>query len=134
MYVQHEPENRVCQRIGSRETDFAISIKSAEDPTSFTPVGNEADRMLTWMTTSLPEHLVCLEEDGGGNGEAERLGGLQVDDEVDLCRLLDRQVGGLGTLQDLVHVGGDLLRPPLLVCGITHEGIVNLWCAESLIR
>jgi hypothetical protein len=27
MYVQHEPENRVCQRIGSCETDFAISVR-----------------------------------------------------------------------------------------------------------
>jgi hypothetical protein len=32
MYVQHEPENRVCQRIGSCETDFAISIKYGQEP------------------------------------------------------------------------------------------------------
>jgi hypothetical protein len=32
MYVQHEPENRVCQRIGSCETDFASSIKSGQEP------------------------------------------------------------------------------------------------------
>jgi hypothetical protein len=30
MYVQHEPENRVCQRIGSCETDFASSITFGE--------------------------------------------------------------------------------------------------------
>jgi hypothetical protein len=31
MYVQYEPENRVCQRTNSCETDFAISIKNDED-------------------------------------------------------------------------------------------------------
>ena len=40
---------------------------------------------------------------GGGqqrfrNGEAERLGGLEVDDEFEFRRLLDRQVGGFLTL------------------------------------
>jgi hypothetical protein len=32
MYVQHEPESRVCQRIGSCETDFAISTKIGQEP------------------------------------------------------------------------------------------------------
>jgi hypothetical protein len=33
------------------------------------------------------------------DGEAERLGGLEVDDEFELCRLLDRQVGRFGALR-----------------------------------
>ena len=36
--------------------------------------------------------------------EAERLGGLEVDDELKLGRLLDRQIGRLGALQDMVDV------------------------------
>jgi hypothetical protein len=32
MYVQHEPENRVCQRIGSCETDFASSLHEESSP------------------------------------------------------------------------------------------------------
>ena len=32
IYVQHELEGRVCRRINSCETDFASSIKSADDP------------------------------------------------------------------------------------------------------
>jgi hypothetical protein len=31
---QYKPENRVCQRAHSCETDFAISIKPDEDPKS----------------------------------------------------------------------------------------------------
>jgi len=32
------------------------------------------------------------------DGDAKRLGGLQVDVQLNFCRLLDRQVGGLGAL------------------------------------
>ena len=40
-------------------------------------------------------HLVRLEEEGRGNREAERLGRLEVDDQLELRRLLHGQVGGL---------------------------------------
>jgi len=34
-----------------------------------------------WAPVSgLPDHLVCLEQDDRGNGEAESLGRLQIDD------------------------------------------------------
>src|SRR6476620_3425871 len=39
--------------------------------------------------------------------EPERLGGLEVDHQLELRRLLHGQVGGLGALEDLVHVGGE---------------------------
>jgi hypothetical protein len=53
--VRHEPEKQGCQRTGSCETDFASSIKSADDPTSFTSVGNEAD-----LIGSLSPLPLCL--------------------------------------------------------------------------
>ena len=43
-------------------------------------------------------HLVRLEEDGWGNGEAEGLGSLEVDDELELRGLLYREVGRFGAL------------------------------------
>src|SRR5262249_23556388 len=36
------------------------------------------------------------------DGQAEGLGGLEVDDQLELGGLLDGEVGGLGTLEDLV--------------------------------
>src|SRR5215470_18557446 len=54
----------------------------------------------------LPDHLVRLEEEHRGNGQAEGLGGLQVDDQLELYRLLDREVGGFSAFQNLVYVGG----------------------------
>ena len=47
---------------------------------------------------TLPDHLIRLEADMRGNGQAERLRGLEVDDQLELHGLLDGQVGRLGTL------------------------------------
>jgi hypothetical protein len=44
-----------------------------------------------------------LEEDVLGDGEAERLRRLEVDHEVERGRLLDREVSGLGSSEDLVN-------------------------------
>ena len=51
-----------------------------------------------------PNHLVSPHQDRLGNSDAEGFGGLQVDDKLELGRLLDGQVAGLGPFQDLVHV------------------------------
>ena len=44
---------------------------------------------------SLFDHLVGAADQRQRNGEAERLGSLQVDDQLDFGGLLDRQVGRL---------------------------------------
>jgi hypothetical protein len=38
------------------------------------------------------------------DGQPERHGGLEVDDQLELGRLLDGQVAGLGALEDFVRV------------------------------
>src|SRR5262249_24893979 len=53
--------------------------------------------------------------------QAESFGGLEVDRQLKLRRLLDRQVTGLGAREDLVHVGGG--APPELAKArpVRHE-------------
>src|SRR5882724_129450 len=58
--------------------------------------------LMTWSARSRSE---------GGDREAEGLGGFEVDDELELRRLLDRQVGWLRALEDLVYVD----------CGSPHQ-------------
>ena len=54
------------------------------------------------------DHLVGGDEQRRRHGEAEHLGGLAIDDELELGRLHDRQVGGLRALEDAASVGADL--------------------------
>ena len=56
--------------------------------------------------TPLLDDLIGQQEQGGGHLDPERLGSLEIDDQRELCRLLYGQVGGLGALEELVHVGG----------------------------
>src|SRR5262249_44803827 len=50
------------------------------------------------------DHLVGAAEDRLWDRQAERLGGLEVDDQLEFRRLLDREVRRFGALQDLVDI------------------------------
>src|SRR5688572_12337290 len=56
---------------------------------------------------SLLDDLGGLEQDVRGDGEAQGLGRLEVDDQLELPWLLDREVGRLRTLEDAVYVVSD---------------------------
>ena len=58
--------------------------------------------------TSLLDHLVGDREHARWNGKAERLGGLEIDDQLELGWLHDRQVGGLVPLENPAHLLADL--------------------------
>jgi hypothetical protein len=51
---------------------------------------------------ALLEDLGGLEQHVVGDGEAEGLGGLEVDDELELAGLLDRKISRLGAFEDAV--------------------------------
>ena len=53
------------------------------------------------------DHLVRPDQHRLRNRQAQSLGGLEVDYQFELRRLLDGEVGGLGALEDLVDVGCD---------------------------
>src|SRR4029434_7818047 len=58
------------------------------------------------VTWRLLDDLVCPQERRRRDRQARRLGGLEVDHQLELRRLLDGQVAGPGALEDLVHVDG----------------------------
>src|ERR1700736_5900637 len=49
----------------------------------------------------LLDHLVGAGEDQLWHSEAKRLGGLEIDDQLECCWLLYRELGGVGALEDL---------------------------------
>src|SRR5882724_10489081 len=76
----------------------------------------ESDRCPRWLVTDalarahvLLQDLVRPQPEGGRDREAERLRGLEIDHQLELGGLLDRQVGGPRALEDLVHEGGGAL-------------------------
>src|SRR5262245_52094338 len=50
------------------------------------------------------DDLACSDEQRVGHLDAERFGSLEVDHEIELRRLLDRQFGGLGALENSAGV------------------------------
>src|SRR6266700_2502086 len=52
-------------------------------------------------------HLISAGEERGRHGEAEGLGGLEIDEQLDLRRLLDRQLGRLIAVEDFPGVDAD---------------------------
>ena len=55
---------------------------------------------------SSADHLSCLEEERRGDGEAESLSDLEIDDQLERHGLLHGQVPRLGSLEDSVYVVG----------------------------
>src|SRR4029077_944473 len=65
------------------------------------------------------DHLIRSRQHVRWNRQADLLGGFQIDDELELRRLLDRQIFRLGAFQDLVDVSG---RAPV---EISDQGTVS---------
>src|ERR1700687_2633604 len=53
-----------------------------------------------------PDPLILPLQERRRDRQPEGLGGLEVDDQLELGRLFDGQIAGLGAFQDLVHVEG----------------------------
>ena len=83
-------------------------------------------------TAFLLDHL-SQDEQRIRNLQAQRLGGGQVDDEIELGRLLDRDVSGLSSAQNLINIVGRAPPQLQLVWPIGHQtagfdvrpGIIN---------
>jgi hypothetical protein len=63
--------------------------------------------------TSLVDHLVGGGEQFIRNGDAERVGRLEIDQKLKCRRLLDRQFAGVCALENLVHIESSAPTEPL---------------------
>jgi hypothetical protein len=50
------------------------------------------------------DHFIRRGQQRWRHGEAQGFGGLEIDDQLETRRLLDRQIAGLGAFQDLVDI------------------------------
>src|SRR5215467_2845839 len=67
------------------------------------------------------DHLVRPVQHGLRNREADLLGRLQVDDQLEFRWLLHGKIAWLGTFQDLIHVSCDTAKLPDVIRRIGHE-------------
>src|SRR5262245_28054399 len=67
------------------------------------------------------DHLVGGGEQCGRNGEAERLSGLEIDDKLEFGRLFDRQIAGIGALENSVDVACSAAKHITVVWSITDQ-------------
>ena len=81
----------------------------------------QADADLKDMDRESLEYLSRLEEDGWGDREAEGLGGLEVDDQLELHWLLHGKVGRLRDFQYFVHVGRGATKQIINVHPVGHQ-------------
>src|SRR5262249_33664090 len=82
----------------------------------------------------LLDHLIRPQQQRRRDGEAERLGGLEIDDEIEFRGLLDREVSGLGALEALVNVGRGAPKQLSAARSIRHETADNDKFPESEYR
>ena len=72
----------------------------------------------------LLDHFVGERKQRWWNFEAERASGWQVDDKVELCRLHDRQIGGLFPFEDAPHIDSKLTVGVRYARAVAHEAPV----------
>ena len=60
--------------------------------------------LTSFANHTLLEYLIRSQQQRGRDGEAEGLGGLEVDDKCPPARVLDRKITGLCAVQELLHV------------------------------
>src|SRR3979409_1016370 len=73
------------------------------------------------LADALLDNLVRPAQQGVWDREAEGLGRLEVDDQLELRWLLDGKVAGLGAFENLVHVGSGAPKQISKVRSIGHQ-------------
>src|SRR5262249_10159061 len=101
------------QRLCSRALVAATVIQLA--PPSFDTFATRSSKNLS------PDHLVSAQKEPLGDVQPEGLGSGQIDDQIELGRLLDAQISRLCRAQNLVHIFGGAPEHTREIWPIGHQ-------------
>src|SRR5262245_56985714 len=82
-----------------------------------------ANSVVTLRSKTVPlfDHLIGAGQECLWDHKAERLGRVEIDDEIELGWLLDRNFGGFYPAQNLVHQPGGASEEVREICCIGHK-------------
>src|SRR5262249_11996494 len=83
--------------------------------------GREQVQQTTYTNAPLFDDLVGTQQERFGNFQSKRLGSCQIDDEIELRRLLDGKIGGLRPAQNFVDILGGSPEQVCVVWSIGHQ-------------
>src|ERR1700682_6683223 len=89
----------------SPATNIVIARNMRPPPLSCISAQSNSAGVAIYRRRSL-NHLVRAQQQWRRNGDPQHLRGLQVDDQLELSRLLDGEIGGLCAMKNPVDKGG----------------------------
>src|SRR6266851_796904 len=95
-------------------------MRTRSAPSPITTHASIGLSMVALLRRSL-DHLIRPLQERRRDRQAEGLGGLEVDHQLELGGLLHREIGGLGALEDLVYVDGGASVYFSHVCSVGHQ-------------
>jgi hypothetical protein len=110
-------------RARRRGDGSAVAIENASQRLEFVAQRSDIVNILNTylaITASLDD-LVSAGEEHRRERQAERLRGLQIDDQLEFGRPLDRQICRLGAFEDLVDIGRDALLRVVQIGSVAHQ-------------
>src|SRR5262249_38081650 len=99
------PDGASLRRRGPIPGQESSQVRSAQSARSWDGIAQAAKPTAArrswprWSSTGLLDHLIRPQQQRLRDREAESLGRLGVDHQIELCRLLDREVRRLGALE-----------------------------------
>src|SRR6266511_6312525 len=98
----------------------ALPSKADVDPRSCDVAKVPGSDICSAANCGLFDHLVGNGEHARGNVEAKRFCGLEIDDKLEFGRLFDRQIAGIGALENSVDVACGAAKQIAVAWSITH--------------
>src|SRR5271166_2142496 len=131
------PIEQLITEVGLQSSAFIDRLssgRSAPIPNLPGPAPEPPDSTRSGHSPASFNHLGGARQDRGRNREAERLSGREIDDQIEDGRLLNRQIGRLGTFQDSSRVTAGLAKGIRDPCTIADQAAGRGELAPHIVR